>query len=157
MYWFVNLDERRRGRNYTQADTESSTYVIFWLYKTWGLQIKEKTVVKGQKYLLFLALSISSQDKAWGTKIFPDSIVRSQWSFFLDSDIRMPISFCFCYFFSLATSFVHWNFNKTKFIKFSKSPSEMTFYTKVLYINTKTKSLTIAKTQSGGYFIETPS
>ena len=101
MYWFVNLDERRRGRNCTQADTESSTYVIFWLYKTWGLQIKEKTVVKGQKHLLVLALSISSQDKAWGTKIFPDSIVRSQWSFFLDSDIRMPICFCFWYFFSL--------------------------------------------------------
>ena len=58
-------------------------------------------MVKGQKHLLVLALSISSQDKAWGTKIFPDSIVRSQWSFFLDSDIRMPICFCFWYFFSL--------------------------------------------------------
>ena len=101
VYWYINLDERRRGRNCTQTDTESSTYVLFWLLKTWGLQIKEKTVVKGQKYLLFLALSISRQDKAWGTKIFPDSIVLSQWRFFLDSDIRVAISFCFWYFFFL--------------------------------------------------------
>ena len=28
VYWYVNLDERRRGRNCTQRDTESSTYVI---------------------------------------------------------------------------------------------------------------------------------
>ena len=95
------LGWEKERKNCTQTDTESSTYVLFWLLKTWGLQVKEKTVVKGQKYLLFLALSISRQDKAWGTKIFPDSIVLSQWRFFLDSDIRVAISFCFWYFFFL--------------------------------------------------------
>lgn len=56
-------------------DTESSIYVMFWLVKTWGLQIKGKTG-EGMKYLPSSALFIGRQDKAGGTNsmIFPDSM-----------------------------------------------------------------------------------